>query len=391
MERKTTGTGSSAAPARVRLMTFIDDLGVGGTQRWLLHMLKGLARRGYEHRLVVARDITSPFFLAEAQRLAEVHVAGESSLRCGYGLVRIWRSMRNWKPDVVQTALPTSDMIGRILGRLAGVPVIVSSVRGRNADKPAWQRWLDRRTAFIPDRVVVNAREAGQSAIENEGVKQEQIVLIPNGVAAPRPEKSRGAVLASLDIPANAMVIGAVGRLHASKGHGDLISAFASLATDMPGVFLVIAGEGGLRGSLQRQIADLGLAGRIRLPGARDDIGDLLGAIDVFAHPSRWEGMPNALMEAMAAGLPVVASSVDGIKVLVADGVTGLLVAPGATGDLAVKLRTLLLDRTTALELGRKAAARMTEEFELERMFDTYDNLYRSLLKQKIPAGDRKL
>jgi glycosyltransferase involved in cell wall biosynthesis len=250
-------------------------------------------------------------------------------------------------------------------------------------DKPGWQRWLDRRTAFIADRVVVNAEDVMRSAIRKEGVRKEQIVYIPNGVGSMAPGKSRESMRASLGIPANAKVIGAVGRLHASKGHDVLVAAFARLAAEMPDAYLAIAGDGGLRGRLEQQIADLRLAGRAHLLGVRDDIPDLLGAMDIFAHPSRWEGMPNALMEAMAAGLPVVASSVDGIKTLIRDNETGILVKSGAIGDLAAQLRRLILDDGFAMQLGRRAAQEMKEQFGLDRMCDAYDTLYRNLLRQK--------
>lgn len=367
---------------RLRTAFFIDDLGAGGTQRWLALLLKGLRERDYEHRVFVMRNIVEPVFLARVGESAEVDVVGEPALWGLHGLFRIRRALRRWRPHVVQTLLPTSDMIGRLLGRLARVPVVVSSIRGRHVDKPAWQRFLDRRTAGLADKVIFNAEEAIPFAVQHEGVMRDRAVYIPNGVAPTVPSRTAAEVKKGLGIPGAACVIGMVSRLHPSKGHRDLIQAFTLLAAEMKDVVLLIVGNGELRRNLESQVDACGLNGRVRFTGHRNDVPDLLGAMDVFAHPSQWEGMPNAVMEAMAAGRPVVASRVDGIKALITDGETGLLVAPGDPGMLAAQLRRVLSDPSLARILGAGAARRMAEHYGLDRMVAAYDALYRELLSR---------
>lgn len=368
--------------ARIRAAFFIDDLGAGGTQRWLALLLKGLRGRGFEHKVFVMRNIVEPVFLARVGESAEVDVVGEPALWSLHGLFRIRRTLRRWRPHVVQTLLPTSDMIGRILGRLARVPVVVSSIRGRHADKPAWQRFLDRRTACLADKVICNAEDAIPFAVQHEGVMRDRAVYIPNGVDPPVPSREAAVVKKGLGIPSAARVIGTVSRLHPSKGHRDLIQAFTLLAAEMKDVVLLIVGDGVLRQDLESRVEACGLRERVWFAGHRNDVPDLLGAMDVFAHPSRWEGMPNAVMEAMAAGRPVVASRVDGIKALIADGETGLLVEPGNPGMLAAQLRRVLSDPSLARVLGACAARRMAEHYGLDRMVAAYDALYRELLNR---------
>jgi len=298
-------------------------------------------------------------------------------------LIRTYFSMRSWTPHIVQTILPSSDMIGRVLGWLARVPVIVSSIRGRNADKPRWQLWLDRRTADLADRVIFNAKDAIPFALAHEGVVREKVVYIPNGVDRPVPGKFPATVRRELGIPVHSRIIGAVGRLHPSKGHPVLISAFARLAAKMPDIFLLIVGDGESRLKLEKQVEDSNLGNRILFAGCRSDIADLLSIMDVFVHPSHWEGMPNALMEAMAIGKPIVASGIDGIKALIAEGETGLLVRPGSTEEIVAQLRRLLADRSLAGKLGENAAQSMKEQFGMERMIDAYDDVYKALVRQK--------
>ncbi len=384
------GTARDKLPAaRIRTAFFIDDLGAGGTQRWLALLLKGLRGRGYEHRVFVMRDIVEPVFLARVGASAEVDVVGEPALWRLHGLLRIHRTLRRWRPHLVQTLLPTSDMVGRILGRLARVPVVVSSIRGRHADKPAWQRFLDRRTACLADKVIFNAEDAIPFAVRHEAVMQDQAVYVPNGIAPPVPSREAAAVKRDLGIPDEARVIGTVSRLHPSKGHRDLIQAFTMLADEMKDVVLLIVGDGELRRDLERQVEACGLGGRVWFSGHRNDVPDLLGAMDVFAHPSRWEGMPNAAMEAMALGKPVVASRVDGIKALIVNGESGLLVEPGNPGALAAQLQRVFSDPNLARVLGACAARRMAEHYSLDRMVTACDTLYRELLSRTTSnAGD---
>ena len=373
----------SAEMERVRMATFIDDLIAGGTQRWLTHILKGLHQRGYDHKVFVVRNSVDPHFLQQARRYAEVEILGEPALWCVHGLIRTYYTMRSWRPHIVQTLLPSSDMVGRTLGWLANVPVIVSSIRGRNVDKPEWQRWLDRRTVALADRVIFNAEDAIPFALAHEGLVREQAVYIPNGADRSVSDKSPVAIRRELGIPDKSRIIGAVGRLHPSKGHQDLISAFVRLAAEMPDISLLIVGDGELRSKLEKQAQNTNLGDRIFFTGCRSDIADLLSIMDVFAHPSHWEGMPNALMEAMANGKPVVASGIDGIKALIAEGETGLLVRPGSVEEIIAQLRRLLVDRDLAVKLGESAALSMQKRFGLERMINAYDDIYKTLLRQK--------
>ena len=368
--------------APLRLAFFIDDLGVGGTQTWLTLLVRALAARGFEMRVYCMRMISHPATLRRLASFAKVEMIGESRLRAGVGLAHLAHALRTWPVDVVQTALPTSDMIGRTLARLVRAPAIFSTIRGRNVDKPAWQRWLDRRTARWAQAIVFNDRDAIPFAIRHEGVGAHQVVYIPNGVASASTAYPVREVRDQLQTPARATVIGTVARLHPSKGQDDLLRAFAIVLKRDPTAVLWIIGDGERRAALEREAQRLAIAAHVRMPGARDDVGDILAAIDLFALPSHWEGMPNALMEAMAAGRPVVASDIDAIGELVVHGETGWLTPPGDPEALAQTMIDILADRERAADVGRRAMACMRRDFSIERMADAYEQLYRSGLER---------
>jgi glycosyltransferase involved in cell wall biosynthesis len=363
--------------APIRLAFFIDDLGIGGTQTWLTLLVRALASRGFDMRVYVMRAIWHPENLRRLQPHADVEIIGEARLRAGLGLVRLARALTTWRADVVQTALPTSDMIGRTLGRLVGVPAIFSSIRGRNVDKPAWQRWLDRRTAGWAQAVVFNDRDAIPFAMRHEGIRSRQVVYIPNGVAVTAPRRPAREIRDELRTAAEATVIGTVARLGAPKSQEDLLRAFAVVRRRHPAAVLWLIGDGERRSALEQEARRLEIAAHVRMPGARDDVRDILESIDLFALPSRWEGMPNALMEAMAAGRPAVASDIDGIRELIRHGETGWRVPPGDVDVLARTMLDILADRERAAQVGRTARAHVERHFSLDRMAYAYETLYR--------------
>ena len=370
----------------VHLAFFIDDLIVGGTQTWLVHLAEALSRRGFALRVYAMRNRAHPQILARLGTHAAVEIVGEPRLWRLAGLAHLARELRTWPADILQTLLPTSDWIGRLLGRWTGVPVVLSSIRGRNVDKPVWQRGLDRATARWAQAVIFNNRDAIPFAVRHEGVRAHQAIYIPNGVALRPLSADRTRVRAELQTPPAAPVIGTVARLHASKGQLDLLRAFAAVRQRRPDAVLWLV-EGDQRAALAAEARRLGLADAVRMPGIRADVEDVLAAMDLFALPSRWEGMPNALLEAMAAARPVVASDVDGIRELIVQDETGWRVPPGDVPALAAALLDGLADPGRAARLGLAARTWVQAHASLERMADAYEAVYRDHLERAGRPG----
>ena len=185
---------------------------------------------------------------------------------------------------------------------------------------------------------------------------------------------------ASLGIASGQFVLGNVGRLAPPKVPSDLIHAFVCASRVRPEARLVLVGDGPLRGEVESLVARLGVSGRVALLGLRRDVPDLMAAFDAFVFASRWEGLPRTILQAMAAGLPVVATRVDGVPDAVDDGETGYLVPPGDVPTLADRMLRLMATPELGRALGRAGQARV-DEFSTRRMVAQLDTLYEELVR----------
>ncbi len=365
-----------------RLLLVIDNLARGGAQRQAFLLVRGLAARGYAIRVLVLNGDADPAILASIAAHAEVRVVGKARLAAGFGPVGLWLRIRAWRPQVILTMLEVSDLLGRIAGRLYGHAAVVTSIRARNAQKPAWWFRLDRMTMRWADRVVINSPAVVRASRETEGVRPEQACVIVNGVEPPAPGTAP-ADAASLGLRPGAIVILAAGRLQPQKRMSVLVAALAALPQSLAHAELLVAGDGPLLEPLMRQAAGLGVAHRVHLLGTRDDLPSLMALADVFVLPSAWEGMPNAVMEAMAAGCPVVATAIDGTRDLIPDASYGWLVTPDDVAQLGAALSEALRDRAEAARRAERARRRVIELFGVEQMIEGYANLFDALCDER--------
>jgi glycosyltransferase involved in cell wall biosynthesis len=226
--------------------------------------------------------------------------------------------------------------------------------------------------------------------IEKIGIPASRVVCIPNGIDITTFATVNGAngtrpLLGSF-APPGTVLIGTVGRLDAVKDHAGLISAFCKLCDTLPGerqrLRLVLVGEGPQRSVLESQIAGTGLPAQIRLLGNRTDVAALLAEFDIFVLSSIAEGMPGAVLEAMATGLPAVATAVGGVGEVVKTGVTGTLVAASDPEALAEVLAIYVADETLRMQHGKAGRERVVAQFSLQTMLAAYTKLYDGLLKR---------
>jgi glycosyltransferase involved in cell wall biosynthesis len=217
-----------------------------------------------------------------------------------------------------------------------------------------------------------------------ERIDPARTVFIPNGIP-PSPVPSGRNVRAELGIAPESPVVGAIGVLRAQKAHHVLLRAAAELARTGPRVTVLIAGQGSERAALESLARELGIADRVHLLGFREDVSDVLKALDVAVSCSDFEGSPLAVMEYMDAGRAVVATAVGGVPDLIDDGVHGLLVPPGDSRALAVAIGSLLADPQRARTLGENARARRRSEFDIDTLVRRIEDLYEELLEQKRP------
>lgn len=345
--------------------------------------MEGLNRRGHRLAVLCLNDSHDPALLAQLRTHgATVRVVGRAGVVGGWGLAAALGWARRSRFDAAVTLLFAADVLGRALAHMAGVPRVVSSLRARNSNYRLWQLWLARATMPWAERVVINSRALSDFAVLAEGARPERLVYIPNGVQ-PAPDLApaeRTRLRAELGVEAGRPLIGSVGRLTHQKGFDVLLDAVARLGEPTPHLLLVGRGEDEAR--LRARAAALGIAGRVCFAGYRRDVRQLLATLDLYAHPARFEGMPNALLEALAAGCPAVATAVDGNVELIPDSRYGWLVPPDDAPALGAALGEALAEPAEARRRAKAAQARVAAEFSVETMVAAWE---RVLLGQ--PAG----
>jgi glycosyltransferase involved in cell wall biosynthesis len=256
---------------------------------------------------------------------------------------------------------------------LAGVPARIGSRRELNPDKTPAQIALQRQAYRCAHAVVANSRAAARQ-LEHEGLSSSRIRIVPNGISMdrfpPRPVLLR---------PATTIVT--VANLRAEKAHDVLIAAAARLARRHPQLRFLVAGDGPRAAELRALAARLGVDRRVEFLGHREDVPALLAGADVFVLPSRSEAFPNGAIEAMAAGLPVVASRVGGLLDLVDEGRTGLLVPPDDPAALASAIESLVASPARAAGIGAAAREEVARRYSLDRMVRSFEDLFLSQLE----------
>ena len=374
----------------IRLTVVLDLTGVGGVEMLLLNLFRHFDPAVVRPRLVCLRE-AGP--LAEDFRAAGFEVkaldrAGKFDLRT---LPRLVASLRADRTDAV--LVPHHHRASLALGRLAAViarvPVNIVAAHGMDL-VPVGRRVLPRwavRTLGVSDALVLLAESQGEYLWSQEGVGRHvwesvREVVIPNGIELPecpgRAERARAR--AALGVTGDDVVVGVVGRLTPSKAHHVLFEAVARCLPDVPSLRLVVIGDGELGPRLHRSAEQLGIGHRTTFLGTRRDVPLLLPGLDVSCLSSEWEAVPIALIEAMAAGVPIVATDCGAVRDTVDDGEQGYLVPIGDVDRFADRLRLLAGDADLRARLGKAGRAKAEREFDIERTARAYEDLLTELV-----------
>lgn len=366
--------------SRLRIVQVITRCVRGGAYQVVRALLDRLPKDDFEQTLVCGPD-SAP----EGARIVPDLQREISPRRDLAALVRLTRLFAKERPDVVHAHTYKAGILASTAGRLAGVPAVLFTPHGhifsRGANIPGVPgglklealRWVTRAAQGCADRITALSAPDLEQQLALRLSAAEKYVVVRNGIdcdrfAGPRPRSFEGSP-----------VIGAVGRFSAEKGHRYLLEALALLRTRLPGARLVLVGYGALEGDLRGRAAVLGVDRLVTFAGERDS-AELLGSFDLFAQPSLYESQGLAILEAMAAGVPVVATDVGGVRDAVRDGETGLLVPPAEPAALANALARLWEDRDLARGLADRAARDVRARFSLPAMISSYAGLYRQLL-----------
>lgn len=360
-----------------RIAHCIHGLDLGGAQQVVKHLVRGCGRAGFSS--VVYSPVGGVFADEVADAGAVVHVLPRRFPKLDPGWVRtLARQMRDDGIELVHTHLFGDSLHGYLAARSAGqLPVVTTlhAVAGFHSRvQRLGYRWLLPRVA----RAVACSDAVRRSFVADLAGRPATVDVIANGIALPSPEH---AAAAAIDVGGGrAVVVAGIGRLVPEKDFASLIDAVALLWKEGLPIRLLLLGEGPLRGALEARAAAAGVAEWVSLPGFRPDVQELLRTIDVVAFSSLDEGLPMALLEAMAAARCVVATDVGGIGGAARHDQEALLVPPRDPAALAGALRRVIRDPALRRRLGAAAERRVRECFTAERMVDAYMRLYRDVL-----------
>lgn len=300
------------------------------------------------------------------------------------------RLIRKQRYDIIHTHNSKAGFVGRLAARLSQVPVVIHTVHGfafHSAERPFKQwlyRHLERMAGSWCDCFIAISQPLADWAVKEGIAKPGQMVKIYSGIDVEAfHQPADPALRAGLGIASEAFVIGEIAKLWEGKGHAVLLEAAARLHAAIPSLRVLIVGEGNLRQDLEQLATRLGIRDRVIFTGFREDIPAITRALDVAVLPSFFEGMGRAVLEAQAAGKPVVASRVGGIPDLIEDASTGWLVNPGKPDELAAAIQRLYEQPALRQSVGEKARQSVTERFSDKRMSQQILELYDRLLQAK--------
>ncbi len=384
------GVGVEAASERIRLLKFVTLFAIGGTERQVVNLAKGMDRARVDLRLACLNRVGEllPECDAEGWSITEYRI----HRLYGYEtLKRQWEFACHLRRDGIQV-LHTYGFYPNVFAlpaaRAAGVPVVIGSVRDTGNVWSRWQHEIHKICLRLATHVIVNA-EAVRRDLMRRGYAVKGITVIPNGIDCERfrVPGSGEAVRRDWGIPLRVPVVGVLSRLLPQKGHDYFLQAAAVVAARHPDVRFVLVGDTKIneayRDHLKRLVAALGLQDRVLFTGFRMDVPQLLRALTVSVLPSLGEGLSNALLESMAAGVPVVATTAGGNPEIVEDGVTGLLVPPADAAALASAICRLLETPALAARCGEAGRRLVWTQYSLEQAVIRTERLYADLLRER--------
>jgi glycosyltransferase involved in cell wall biosynthesis len=366
----------------IRVLQIIPTLVRGGAEKQLTELAIALPRDEFDVHVAVLTH-TGPYEDTLRSHDVPLTLIGKKLKVDPFAYQRLKACIKQLQPDLVHTWIFAANSYGRQAAFAAGVKHVVAGERCVDRWK-AWHEFaIDRYLAKRTDRIVTNSTGVRDFYSEH-GIPADKFSIIPNGIRPfePTGKLTRQQLLDELKLPADTKLIGSVGRLWPQKRTKDLMWAAELLKSARDDTHLLLIGDGPQREALLRFRNEARLADRIHFLGERDDVRELLPLLDCFWLASGYEGQSNAIMEAMSAGVPVVASDIPGNRDLVVPDQTGYLVPVGDSADMARKTQLIIDDPDRAAQFAEASRTRMIQEFSVETMVYRHAELYRTLVSE---------
>ena len=372
---------------KINILHIYQNSKIGGVQQQLLSLLKAYNR-----------DVFNPIFCclgpkdAISEEIEKVGVEIIALSRSRYhrfslAIVRdLYRLMKQKNIHIVRTHRYRANLYGRLAAWLSGVSVTIISLHDNyNKDMRLERRIANKILSKFTDKMIAVSESIKRDIIKYDGIYPSKILVIPNGIDTERfkPEGIFADLRKEFSIQERDTVIGFIGRIVPAKGLEYLIDAFSYLKEDFKNIKLLIIGEGNLVERLREQAKEKKLDDSIIFPGGRRDIPDILACINIFVMPSIAEGLPNALLEAMAMGKPIVATMIGGIPEVIKNGFNGLLVPPRDPASLATAIKELIGNGQLSARMGQAARDLVMNKYSIRETAQKWESLYLSILKEK--------
>ena len=369
-----------------RVLHLITSFEVGGTERQAVELLKRIDRRRFDVCLAAMR-LDGPLYgevAALFPRIPQFPLTSFYNANAAKQLMRLRNWMISERVDILHAHDFYAGLLGAAAALLTRVRVIACQRHMRLSDRRA-HKWGTRLTHRLAHRVLVNSEAIRDHLLAGGHIAPEKIVFIRNGMSDATERaasdndgraKQRAALLRELNLDEGAKLIGLVARLQPVKGHRYFIEAASRIAAVEPDAHFLLVGDGALRREIEEQAARLGVKDRVHLLGPRNDAATIAAGFDVAALASLHEGLPNAVMEAMAAGAPVVATAVGGTTELVIEGVTGFLAPPADAEALARRILDALRNPEWSARMAAQGRLRVLSQLGMRRMVESVERLY---------------
>ncbi len=360
----------------------ITELAVGGAEKCLVQLALGLAQRGFSPQVISLGPRPAPPQDALVKQLESAgiqpHFLGGSSIwKLPSVSLQLLRLLKQLQPDILQTFLFHANVLGSVVGSWVGIATIVAGIRV--ADPRRWRMSIERRCATRQNAIVCVSQSVETFCRDVARFPPEKLTVIPNGIDTARYENITPADLTSLNIAPHHRLLLCLGRLDTQKGLDWLLPLLPDLFKQLPEHRLLLVGEGPQRAQLQQQIQQLHLQDQVILAGWRGDVPQILARSEMLLLSSRWEGMPNVVLEAMAAAKPVVVTRAEGTTEILGPLAAGQLIDAGDASAFVAAIEQWAGSADKAKVQGKANFARVKQHFSLEAMIDQYAVLYAQL------------
>ncbi|MBW2978001.1 glycosyltransferase [Candidatus Woesearchaeota archaeon] len=357
----------------MKVLHLITGLGIGGAENMLLKVLPNLKNENVVCSLTNNNEIGKKI----EKKGVKVYYLGLNHLNLLGTILRFRKVVKKERPDILNTYLIHSNLFGRIFGRLFGVKKIICSVRNKHIDKP-FLNFLDRMSSFIVDLYTPNSKAVGNYLVKKQKIKTKKIKVIQNGIEINKfnVKVNKQKKKKELRIE-NRLVIGCVAKLRKQKGHEYLLKAIPLVIKKNPKCIFLIIGKGKEERTLKNLVKSLNIQDKVSFLGAQLDTAELLKIMDLFVLPTLYEGMSNAILEAMAAKCSIITTDIAENRELIKDGKEGLLVKQKNHVDLANAINYLIDNKKIRQKFGENAYKKVKEDFSIKKTIEKYKGLYK--------------